>query len=93
MEQIKVDLLCPLAHADRPVRCEYDIVAEYIMTVVEPYVRVQRVGHEHIILTNPIVALAQFQAAIQAEIVVDAVVRAAIVQIDIPAVIAAPPRI
>ena len=90
VEQVVIDLLRPLAHADGPVGRTYNIAAEYVVAVVEPHMCVQGVVHQHVVLADSVKALAQLQAAIQAKIVIDAVVGAAIVQIDVPSVIAAP---
>ena len=92
VEQVVIDLLCPLAHTNGPVGRTYNIAAEYVVAVVEPHMRVQRVVHQYVVLADSVKALAQLQAAIQAKIVIDAVVGAAIVQIDVPSVIAAPAR-
>ena len=43
VEQVVIDLLRPLAHTDRPVGRTYNIAAEYVVAVVEPHMRVQRV--------------------------------------------------
>ena len=93
VEQVVIDLLRPLAHTDGPVGRTYNIAAEYVVAVVEPHMRVQRVVHQHVVLADSVKALAQLQAAIQAKIIVDAVVGAAIVKIDVPSVIAAPARV
>src|SRR6185295_5966582 len=93
VEQVVIDLLPPLAHADGPVGRTYNISTEYVVAVVEPRVRVQRVVHQYVVLADSVKALAQLQAAIQTKIVIDAVVGAAIVQIDVPPVIAAPARV
>jgi len=93
VEEVVIDLLRPLAHTDGPVGRTYNIAAEYVVAVVEPYVGVQRVVHQYVVFADSVKALAQLQATIQAKIVIDAVVAAAIIQIDVPSVITAPARV
>jgi hypothetical protein len=52
--------------------------------------RLKKVVDNHIVLNNPEVSLAQFDSAIQHQVVVDLVVAGTVVKVDIPSVITAP---
>src|SRR5450432_1730654 len=93
MEQVEINILRPLPHLNRFVRGKDDIAAENIMAVVEPDMRMKRVVYQNVVLASTVEAFAQLQPPVETEIVVDVKVGGAVVQIDIPAVIAAPARV
>ena len=52
--------------------------------------RMEGVADHDVVLGRPQEALAEFEAALEAEIVVDVVVGRSVVEVDVPAVVAAP---
>ena len=61
-----------------------------VLAVLEPDVRMEAVVDHDVVLHHAVEAFAVLQAAVQAEVVVDVVVGGAVVQVDVPAVVAAP---
>src|SRR5579872_3011717 len=91
MQQIVVNLAAPrLFHADRMVRGKNNVTAEDVPAVAKPDMRVERIVHDDVILHDAIKTLAILEAAIETKVVANLVTGRAVVQIDVPAVIAAP---
>ena len=90
-QQILVDLLAPdRRHADRLIRGHDDIVHEHVATVRIPDVWMKRIADHDVVRHDSPVTFAILKAAMQAQVVVDLEVRRPIIEIDVPAVIAAP---
>jgi len=91
VQQVIVVLFTPgLRNADRLIGLENNVVAKDILASNEPHMRLKKVVDNHIVLNNPEVSLAQFDSAIQHQVVVDLVVAGTVVKVDIPSVITAP---
>src|SRR6185312_8802899 len=69
---------------------EDNIALEYILAVAKPNMWVERVVYHDIVYDDAVKSLAIFEASIEAKIVTDFVIRGAVVEIDIPAMIATP---
>ena len=83
-EDIVINLTAPLADADRLVWSHDDVVPKYILAISEPHMRMECVVDEDVVLHGAMEAFAQFDSSLQAEIVADAIVRGAIVEVYVP---------
>src|SRR5205085_9204247 len=91
MPHVVVDLTSPrLRHSYRPVRPEYDVVAENVLAAGEPHVGMKRVIDHDVVLYRAVKAFSQLDSSVQSHVVVDAVIRGAVIQVDVPSVVASP---
>ena len=60
------------------------------MAVIEPDVRMEAAVHQDVVVGLAAIALAEFESAAEHQVVVDLVVRGAVIEVDVPAVIATP---
>ncbi len=67
-----------------------DVGVEAVVAAVEPHVGVKAVIHEAVVPSVAAVALAQLEAAREHQVVEDVVIAGAVVEADVPAVVAAP---
>ena len=81
-------------HYGGAVGSEHNVVLEHVLAVAKPYVRMQRVVDDDVVGHDAVISLAQLQSAAEQQVVVDAVMAGAVVQIDsdAPLKITAPPR-
>src|SRR5680860_663565 len=68
---------------------EYDIVPKHITAVLEPDMGMKPVIQDDIVLYRAIKTFAKLQSTVQTDIVINMIVGRAVVQIDIPTVVAA----
>jgi hypothetical protein len=87
-EQIPVDALSPCLDADRLVRGHDDVALEYVATVLEPDMRVKGRIHGDVVADDAIETFPQLETTRQQEVLFDDVVRRAVVQVDVPPVLA-----
>ena len=75
-EQVAVHFLAPLGnvHAGRAIRAHDDVAGEDVAAVLEPDVRVEAVVDDDVVRRDAAVALAQLQAAVEQQVVVDHVI-------------------
>src|SRR5450759_1728475 len=91
MQQIVIALFAPwLVHPDRPVLPENDVAPEYILAVSIPDMWMERIVDHHIVFHGSEKAFAKLDSAVQGEVVIDVIVGGAIVEINVPAVVATP---
>jgi hypothetical protein len=64
-------------------------VSRDILAVALPDVRVERIVDHHVVFENSVEAFAEFNAAIEASLLPDVIVRRALVKVNVPTVIAA----
>ena len=67
-----------------------DVVSDHVAAVDQPHMQVHRVIDVHVVVNVTQHAVAELEAAAEANVVVDLVPSRSVVQIDIPTVIAAP---
>ena len=91
VKQVPIDLVAPgFVDPDRLILRRDDVSSKYIAALCIPHMRMERVVHEDVVLDHAPIPLAVLDTAVQAKIVVDVVVARTIIEIDIPAMIAAP---
>jgi hypothetical protein len=80
-----------VADTNRPVRSKDDVVLDNVLAALEPHMGVKRIVHHYVVLENPEETLAQFDPAVQCQVVVDVIICGSVIQVDIPTVIAPKP--
>lgn len=88
-KDIVVDHLSPAVHLDRFVVGHYDVARKDVATLLKPKVGVQRVVDDYVVFDRAVEPLAQFDASVEAQVVVDMVVCGTVVEVDVPATVAA----
>src|SRR5262249_26049397 len=84
----------PLGHtAGRAVWGHHYVADENVGAVGVPDVRVESVVNDHVVVGVAVEAFAELEAAVEQKVVVDLVIAGAIIEVDVPAMIAAPPAV
>ena len=92
MHQVEIHFRAPrrTGHVGRTIGGPNDVAPENVAAFGIPDVRIVTAVHDDIVLDHASEAFAVLDAAVQAEIVRDDVKGRAVVEVDVPAVIATP---
>src|ERR1019366_5808454 len=92
MHQVEIHFRAPrrTVHICGTIVCPHDITPENVAALVIPDVRVVTAVHQDVVFDHAAKPLAVLDAAAQTKVVRDGVIRRTVVEVNVPAVIAAP---